>query len=51
MSNLAQLEEDAGNDARAVELWEKVKVIAADPTGPELHLRDLRSKMSGKTGE
>ena len=48
MSHLAQLEEDSDNDLRAIELWEKVKLVAPDPAGPDLHLRDLREKLAGK---
>lgn len=46
VSHLAQLEEDAGNDLRAIELWEKVKQISPDPAGADLHLRDLREKLA-----
>ena len=48
MSHLAQLEEDSDNDLRAIELWERVKVIAPNPAGPDLHLRDLREKIAKK---
>ena len=51
MSHLAQLEEDADNDLRAIELWEKVKLVAPDPAGPDLHLRDLRDKLAKKSGK
>ncbi len=51
MSHLAQLEEDADNDLLAIELWEKVKLEAPDPAGPDLHLRDLREKGLKKSGK
>lgn len=51
VTHLAQLEEDAGNDPRAVELWEKAKLISPDPAGPELHLKDLREKLAKKAAK
>jgi tetratricopeptide (TPR) repeat protein len=50
-SYLAELEERAGNDAKAIELWERVKTVAGDPSGPEKHIADLKAKAAKAAGK
>ncbi len=45
LSHLAQLEDEAGNAERAIQLWEAAKPFSPQPEGPQKHIDDLRAKL------